>query len=123
MDTDLAVILVAIVGMTMTTIGVLMAMFLRLDRRIDVLDSRITAIDTKIDGVYHKLDTKIDGVYDKLDTKIDGVFDKLDSKIDSLTSDVVDLKQRFSRIEGYLEARDGFTPATGDSPASAVAVE
>ena len=105
MDSDLAVVLIAIVGMAMTTIGVVIAMFVRLDRRIDRLDS-------KIDSVYHQLDPKIDGVYDKLD-----------SKADSLTSNVVDLQQRFSRIERFLEARDGFTPAAGDSPASSATVE
>lgn len=42
--TELLAILVAIVGMSMTTIGVVIALFVRLDRRIAGLD-----------GLYHKL--------------------------------------------------------------------
>ena len=42
---DVLVMLIAIVGMSMATIGVVIALFVRLDRRID--------------GVYNKLDARI----------------------------------------------------------------
>lgn len=45
----------------------------------------------------------------RLDNKIDRVHDKLDTKIDFVALDVVDLKVSVARIEGHLEASDGFT--------------
>ena len=85
--TEILVMLVAIVGMSMTTIGVVSALFVRLDRRID--------------GVYHKLD----------------------AKMSNLVEDVVDLRVAVARIEGYLEARDGFATAAVDPAPPSVPVE
>ena len=43
-------------------------------------------------------------LYIRLDTKID-------SKVDGVARDVLDIKVAVARIEGHLEARDGFTAA------------
>ena len=57
----------------------------------------------------------------RLDNKIDRVHDKLDAKIDFVALDVVDLKVAVARIEGHLEASDGFTarPVRSDPEADA----
>ena len=44
---------------------------------VDRLESKIGAVDTKIDAVAQRLDTKIDGVERRLDIKIDGVDKRL----------------------------------------------
>lgn len=55
---------------------------------------------------------------DKLDAKFESRFDKVDAKFDGMSSDLVDVKVSVARIEGYLQARDGFAPAMRDRPAS-----
>ena len=92
--TEILVMLVAIVGMSMTTIGVVIALFVRLDRRIADLDA-----------------------------KVDGVYYKLDGKIGNLERDGADLKVAVARVEGYLEARDGLTTAAVDPAPPSVPVE
>ena len=87
--------LIAVLGSATTTIGVVVALYVRLDTKIDNAKSDLEA----------KLDTKIDGVYEKLDTKIDGV-----------ARDVVEVKVAVARIEGYLEAGGSFTRAHHASP-------
>lgn len=79
--------LIAVLGTGAAIIGVNIGVGIALYIRLD------TKIDTKVDGVYQKLDAKID-------TKVDGV-----------AADVVDIKVAVARIEGHLEARDGFTAA------------
>ena len=39
------------------------------------------------------------------------LYIRLDTKIDGVARDVVDVKVSVARIEGHLEARDGFTAA------------
>ena len=78
--------LIAVLGSATTTIGVMIALYVRLD--------------TKIDNAKSDLDTKIDSVKSDLDTKIDGV-----------ARDVVEVKVAVARIEGYLEAGGSFTRA------------
>lgn len=58
-------------------------------------------------------------LFARVDKKIDGV----DKRIDGLARDVVDVKVSVARIEGYLEARDRFTPGGKDRPASEPAGE
>ena len=48
------------------------------------LDSKIEAVNRKLDASFVKLDAKIDSVHDKLDAKIDGVSKGLTEKIDSV---------------------------------------
>ena len=76
-------------GTGMAIIGVMIALFLRADSRID-----------------------------KLDAKYESRFDKTDAKFDAMAQDIVDVKVSVARIEGYLHARDGFTPDARDRPVS-----
>ena len=47
-------------------------------QQFSVLEGKVTAIDTKIDGVESKLEVKIDGVEKTLIAKIDGVNEQFD---------------------------------------------
>ena len=76
-------------GTGMAIIGVMIVLFLRADSRID-----------------------------KLDAKFESKIDKVDAKFDVMARDVVDVKISVARIEGYLQARDGFAPSAGDRPVS-----
>lgn len=109
--------LIAVLGSATTTIGVVIALYVRLDTKIDNVKSDL---DTKIDSVKSdleaKLDTKVDRVHEQLDTKIDGIHAKLDTKIDGVARDVVEVKVAVARIEGYLEAGGSFTRARPASP-------
>lgn len=55
---------------------------------IRALDTKITALDTKVDTKISALDTKIDTKIAALDMKIDTKIDSLDTKIDSLDTKI-----------------------------------
>lgn len=93
--------LIAVLGTGVAIIGVNLAVSVALYLRLD------TKIDSKVEDCYQKLDKKIDSKVGDCYQKID----KLDSKVDDLARDVVDIKVAVARIEGHLDARDGFTPA------------
>ena len=48
-----------------------------MNEKFELVDFKIDALNTKIDGVEKRLDAKIDGVEKKLDAKIDGVASNL----------------------------------------------
>ena len=98
-------------GTGMAIIGVMIALFLRADSRIDKLDA-------KYESRFDKTDAKYESRFDKTDAKYESRFDKLDAKFDVMAQDLVDVKVSVARIEGYLQARDGFTPGARDRPAA-----
>jgi chaperonin cofactor prefoldin len=61
-----------------------------LERRIDGLDHRMDGLDHRIDG---------------LDHRIDHVAESLGGKIDDLATDMVDVKQRLTRVERVLNGK------------------
>ena len=79
--------LIAVLGTGVAIIGVNLGVSIALYIRLD------TKIDSKIEDCYQRLDQKID------------------SKVDGLARDVVDIKVSVARIEGHLDARDGFAAA------------
>ena len=83
-------------GTGMAIIGVMIALFLRADSRVD------------------KVDSKFESRFDKVDSKFESRFDKMDSKVEAMASHVVDVKVSVARIEGYLQARDGYAPPGKD---------
>ena len=94
-------------GTGMAIIGVMIALFLRADSRID-------KVDAKSDARFDKVDAR----FDKVDAKSESRFEKMDTKFDAMARDLADVKVSVARIEGYLQARDGFAPAGTDRPAS-----
>ena len=106
-------------------IGVMIALFLRTDRKIDEVDakseSRLGEAEArsesrfdKVDARFEKMDSKFESRFDKVDAR----FEKMDSKFDSMAQDIVEIKVSVARIEGYLQARDGYAPGGRDRPAS-----
>ncbi len=67
----------------------------RLTKQIEGLDTRLTAQITSLDN---RLTRRIDGVDKRLSNQIDGLRHRMDQMGDQLT----DVKERLSRIEGYL---------------------
>ena len=64
------------------------------------VDTRVGALDVKIDALELKLDSKIDTLEQKLDSRIDALELKLDSRIDAL-------EQKFdSRIDAFEQKFD-----------------
>lgn len=53
---------------------------------------------------------------DNLDAKFESRLDKMDAKSDAMARDVVDVNISVARIEGYSQARNGFSPSSGDRP-------
>ena len=99
-------------GTGMAIIGVMIALFLRADSRID-------KVDAKSDARFDKVDAR----FDKVDAKSESRFEKMDTKFDAMARDLADVKVSVARIEGYLQARDGFAPAGTDRPASQPDIE
>ena len=58
------------------------------------------------------------GVMIALFLRADSRIDKMDAKFDVMAQDLVDVKVSVARIEGYLQARDGFAPGARDRPAA-----
>ncbi|MCY4372063.1 MAG: hypothetical protein OXF41_22145 [bacterium] len=83
---------------------------------IDVLVDLGTGM--AIIGVMITLFVRVDSRIDKVDAKFESRFDRMDAKFDAMAQDVVGVKVSVARIEGYLQARDGFGPAGSDQPVS-----
>ena len=98
-------------GTGMAIIGVMITLFIRVDSKVD-------RVDSKFDSRFEKMDSKFDSRFEKMDSKFESRFEKMDSKFDAMAQDLVDVKVSVARIEGYLQARDGFMSAGGDRPAS-----
>lgn len=113
-------------------IGVMIALFLRADRRIDEVEARSDSRFDKVDARFDKMDSKFESRFEKMDSdfgsrfdkvdarfeKMDSKFGKMDSKFDFMAQDIVEIKVSVARIEGYLQARDGYAPGGRDRPAS-----
>ena len=132
------------------TIGVMVALFVRIDKRIDGVEMRIDRLDSKFETKFGKTDVRFDkmdarfedieaGVegrfdradarfgerfdrvdvrFDKMDGKFEAGFHRTDAKIDAMARDIVDVKVSVARIEGFLEAREGFIPVGTNRPGS-----
>ena len=101
-------------GTGVAIIGVMITLFLRAESRSDKLDAKFESRFDKVDARFEKMDAKFESRFDKVDAR----FEKMDAKFDGMSSDLVDVKVSVARIEGYLQARDGFAPAVRDRPAS-----
>ena len=84
----------------MAVIGVMIALFLRADRRIDQAEARF---ESRVGEVEAKFESR---------------FDKVDARFESVARDLVEVKVSVARIEGYLQAGEGFRPAGRDRHAS-----
>ena len=107
------------------TIGVMVALFVRIDKRIDGVEMRIDRLDSKFETKFDKMDVRfgerfdrVDVRFDKMDGKFEARFHRTDAKIDAMARDIVDVKVSVARIEGFLEAREGFIPVGTNRPGS-----
>jgi len=66
------------------------------------VDTRVGALDVKIDALELKLDSKIDTLEQKLDSRIDALEQKFDSRIDALEQK---FDARFDHSEQKFDAR------------------
>ena len=66
------------------------------------VDTRVGALDVKIDALELKLDSKIDTLEQKLDSRIDALEQKFDSRIDALEQK---FDARFDNSEQKFDAR------------------
>lgn len=119
-------------GTAIATIGVMVALFVRVDKRIDGVEMRIDRLDSKFETKFDKTDVRFDKMdarfeerfdrvdvrFDKMDAKFEARFHRTDAKIDDMARDIVDVKVSVARIEGFLEAREGFIPVGTNRPGS-----
>jgi len=90
----------------LTTIAVMVALYVRLNKRLEGVDRKFEGVEKQI----NLLDKKIDSNHGKLDSTIDKLDLKWEGRFDSITRNLVDVKILVARIEGFLEAQYGFTP-------------
>ena len=95
-----------------TKIGALDTKIDALDKKVDSkigalekrVDTKIGALDKKIDALDKKVDTKIGALEKRVDTKIGALDKKVDSKVGSLATEVGSLATEVAKLSGrFLE--------------------
>ena len=83
-----------------------------LNGRVDHLDAKIDALDTKFDAKIDALDAKFDAKIDALDAKFDARFDALTAAINELRDDMQQTNRILVGLANHTHDADGRTMFT-----------
>lgn len=117
-DFDTLILMVAIVGSTLTVIILMHRQFNHFDKKFDDLNTKVGKLETTIAPI----DTRFKGIdarFDGIDARFDGIdsrFDKLEARFDAMGRDVSDARERLARIEGHLMGPGSFGPNPSPAP-------
>jgi peptidoglycan hydrolase CwlO-like protein len=105
METNTIVILVAIITSFVTTIGIVVALFSNLSKKIDAMNDKF---DKKFDAINDKFDAindKFDAINDRI-TKLEREIEKLHSKFDRLDERSNYLDKKIDEIKEMQKERN-----------------